>query len=493
LVSAQASVSLRSLPPIDLESLEPAVGKQLAGAIAAVSELTMSGGGGTAELGESFGELGQLFHAYQLNAAAIVAYDNAQRLLPADHRWPHLLARVLELEGRPEEATLAYRRAVELEPRDAAALVYLGDIALEGGENDVAGSWYSRALAIEPESSAALARLGQIASSERDFATAISHLEKALALAPEANRLHYQLAMAYRGLGDRKSAERHLALAGPVGVRPFDPVLEQLEARRTGERVHLLRGRAAFRAGRFTDAATEFTAAVAASPESVRARINLAAALAGAGDAASAESQLRETLRLDPGAATAHFNLGQLLLHRGDAVAARPHLAAAVAAQPGDAAAQLALADTLRRLGEDETALGHYRTAIALDGDDEEARLRYAATLIDLGRFDAARTALEEAVRALPRQGRLALALSRVLASSPRLDLRDGERALALALEVFRASPDSGTAAAVALALAELGRCEEAATWQLQALEMPATTASRQDLLRYESERPCRP
>ena len=49
--------------------------------------------------------------------------------------------------------------------------------------------------------------LGQIAMSRRDYAEAWDHFEKTLAQVPGANRVHYSLAMAYRGLGDAEKVK----------------------------------------------------------------------------------------------------------------------------------------------------------------------------------------------------------------------------------------------------------------------------------------------
>ena len=66
--------------------------------------------------------------------------------------------------------------------------------------------------------------------------------------APEANRLHHPLALAYRGLGDRAKAEEHLGKAGAVGLRPADPLLDEVAALRLGERVAIVKGKVAAQA-----------------------------------------------------------------------------------------------------------------------------------------------------------------------------------------------------------------------------------------------------
>src|SRR5215210_4357558 len=127
------------------------------------------------------------------------------------------------------------------------------------------------------------------------------------------------LSRAYRGLGQAEKATEHLGKVGTVGVRPDDPVLDSLESLRTGERARLESGKRAYNAGRLAEAAEEFRGALKARPESVEARINLAAALARQGDTGGAITNLREAVKLAPANPTARYNLG-LLLAAGGAI-----------------------------------------------------------------------------------------------------------------------------------------------------------------------------
>jgi tetratricopeptide (TPR) repeat protein len=120
---------------------------------------------------------------------------------------------------------------------------------------------------------------------------------------------------------------------------------------------------------------------------------------------------------------------------------------------------------------------------------------------VELGRYRQALHRLEEAHERIPNQGRIAHALAKLLAASPELELRDGKRALDLALRVFEASPTAGHAQTVASALAELGRCEQAAEWLGRALagaqaagqaESEWAQALRKRLARYQQGPPCR-
>ncbi len=478
----------------DLSGLESAVAEQLGEMQRLLAAQTANAG--------SYGDLGQAYLAYGFNDAAADCFQSASRLDPRSFRWPYLLGAAQQAAGRLDEAAAAFVQAMALTPDTAglaAASFHLGEIRLLQGRLDDAEAALRRALAFPPAAAVAHSMLGQVALARRDFRAATAHFEAALAAVPDASRLHVPLAMAYRGLGDRAKAEEQLTKAGTVGAARPDPLLDGVASLRVGERVAVMRGRVATQAGRYQDAALEFRRALAVRPESVEARVDLGSVLALAGDRSGAMEQLREALRLDPGNVTAHFDLGSLLADGGHPEDARAHLEAAVAARPDDAEARRLLAKTLRDSGQLSAALAQYRRAVELVPGDEAARLGEAETLVRLGRYAEARLRLDEALGQMPASGLLSFAQARLLAACPDPAQRDGPRAFALALAVWQAQATASHAETVALALAELGRCDEAATWQRTAagraqIESPARLGEIAGVLAgYEKGPPCRP
>lgn len=495
---APAPPELVPVPEPDLEGVEAEVVRQIR---AARAELAKSLGPEVAPevRSEAYGELGRVYHAYGLAEPAEAAYRDAHALAPGDFRWIYYLGYLLEGEGRFEEAARAYGQAVELRSHDLAALVHLGDVYLELADLDRARAAFERALSVAPGLAAAEAGLGQIALSKKDYQQAADHLEAALAAAPRANKLHYPLALAYRGLGRMDDARAQLAERGVVGIKPPDPLADQLQDLKKGERVQVLRGRLAYRAGHFEEAAESFRAAVEARPDSAAARINLGSALSRLGERAGAILQFRQALAVEPDNATAHFDLGLLLAQDGALDQAVEHLTAAARADPGDGEIHRSLGEALSRLGRSEEALGHFDRAVELAPFDATARVDQAEELLALGRFAEARDRLDEADALMPTDARVVTALVRLLAASPAYELRDGERALKLARELVQARPTAESAESLAMALAEVGRCDEAAGWQRRAIEVlrKAGDTSRLEameglLRRYVDDTPCR-
>lgn len=502
--AAADAVPLIPIPYPDLEALEPAVADQLASTQTALKSILEDPRADQASLWEVYGELGQAYQAYGLDEAAFACYRNAYRLKADDFRWPYLLGVLSQSAGNLDDADRYYWAALPVRPAYVPLRIHISEVYLAQNKLDLARFQIQEALVHDPQSQAARAVLAEIALAQGSYQEAIDLVEKILQEVPQANRYHHVLGMAYRGLGEMDKAKEHLAQRGMVGIQQPDPLLDSLADLKRGERVYLLRGRMAFNAGRYAEAAEAFATAVAAKPDSVRARINWASSLALAGDRPAAIAQFREALKLEPESPTAHYNLGSLLAREGEDAAAIEHLKAAVAANPGDGQAHFELARVLRRNQRLDEAQVHYMRAVELDPRSEPAALGAAGLLVDRQQYQAARQLIEKTLEQFPDRGLSSHALARLLAACPRLEVRDGERAYELAILVYNAQPTIRHAETVAMALAELERCDEAAEWQARALAAAgapeaaawppeAVAAIEATLARYQQQRPCRP
>ncbi len=484
----------------DLTELENDVRDQIKSQQDSLSATVKNSSSTETEFSTAYGLMGQTYHAYSLLPPARECYVNASRLAPKDFRWIYLLAKLDQQEGNVAEAIRRFQIAGSLRPEFVAVPVNLGNIYLELNRLEDAKTSFATALEIDKNSAAAYYGLGQVALSKRSYAEAINYFQKALELAPGANRIHYSLAMAYRGLRDPEKAKMHLAQQGPVGVRVADPLVDGLEQLVNGARVHLIRGKLAFEAKRYAEAADEFRQAVFANPASVPAHVNLGAALTQTGDLKGAMDQFETTLRIDPTNTTAHYNLGVLLARENKHQQAIVHLQAVSKINPNDFAARFLLAQQLVKATRLEEALDEFSRIAEANPDNEEALLERVRLLQWKNQHKEALAALENGYARYPQKTQTLAMLTNLLAASPQYELRDGARALKLAQSLYEATGSLPHGALIGFALAELGRCAEAADWQRKMIEA-ATQQRRDDLLtklradlqRYENVRPCRP
>ena len=271
------------------------------------------------------------------------------------------------------------------------------------------------------------------------------------------------------------------------------------------------------RVGRTTIAALMVALVVVNLPRSAptdghdfRAELNMSVGQSRArrGDSSQAESFLRRALDESPQYGAAAAALAGVLLHRGEIEPALELLGDTIRSTPPSVEARLVLADWYRRQGQPDEAASHFEAVLTLDDTSPDAHAGLADVLLSSDRaVDAIqhyRSALrfaevpgpielrlgdalvqtgayEEAIeryrRALWRVDADAETLNRVawlLATCPRIELRDCEQAIRLAEQVCRMT-DHGNAAALdtlAAAYAECGRFSEAVTWVKAAIDL---------------------
>ena len=485
--------------PPDATKLEPEVRDQLQMLQTSLSDLLKRPSVTQASLAEAYGTMGQIYHAYSLTLSARECYVNAGLLAPKDFRWIYLLAKIEEREDRVDAAIRQYDAARALRPEYVPVHVNLGNLYLQLNRLEEAVTSFDAALALDKTNAAALYGLAQVALSQRRYGDAVSFFEQALKRVPDANKIHYSLAMAYRGLGKLEQAKAHLAQQGKVGVRVNDPLVDQLPELVVGERVHLIRGRMAFDAKRFQDAATEFRKAIAKKPDSVSGHLNLGNSLVQTNDFPAAAVEFETVLRLDPENVNARFNLAVLLAKGNKHEEAIGHLQFLLKGSPDDLGARFFLAQEFLKLARPDEALMEFARVSQADPNNEEALLAEVKLLQQRNRYREALDRLKEGNAQYPQKTETTATLAYLLAGSPQYDLRDGARALDLAQKVFSETGLPQHGAVVALALAELGRCHEAADLQRKMIALAEqqqrtelAAKLRADLTRYNSGAPCR-
>lgn len=364
------------------------------------------------------------------------------------------------------------------------------------------------------------ARLGIQALKGGDAPRAVESLEEARRLDPESAWVRYNLAVAYRTAGRLDDAESELRQA--------------IELDPNYRNAHFNLGSQLADRGDFAGAARHFRSAMEIDPDDLDARLELAVALSRSDDLAGAHSTLESLVADAPTFAPARLALATLLAQMGrsaEAIAAADELLRLDATDSELTGAHL-LAGRLSEGVDAAAAEVHYRQALALSGSPL-ARFRLALSLGRQSRFDeaaqefdalveavpddpsyrvgqtmalllgesypAARQALESARARFPDNIDFVHTLARLLATSPDDSVRDGASALELARQAFEGRQSLDHAETLGMALAEIGRFEEAASWQRQVIVQreqqgpgPQLERSRGYLALYEGGQPVR-
>jgi tetratricopeptide (TPR) repeat protein len=214
------------------------------------------------------------------HAGAERAYRRGLELAPKDPEILNALGWTLFQDGRPVEAVAEYERAVQSDPRHAKAHNNMALALVELGRLPEAASHFKTSLEIEPRAEIfsdygfTMARMGNPKE-------AVAAYVKALELDPSSASAHFNLAVVFVHAGKYPEAEAHYrkALAGKPSAEAHNGL-----------------GYALSRQDRADEAIQEFRTAIEADASYTPAYNNLAEALAGQGKFEEAEDAYERSL-----------------------------------------------------------------------------------------------------------------------------------------------------------------------------------------------------
>ena len=188
-------------------------------------------------------------HAY--SDLALRSSQDLMREAPFSYQVHQLNAEALETQGKWEEAAAEYRKILEVNPMLPGIHARLGRVLLSGQQPTAeavaqAKKNFEDELSIDPNNAGAEYVLAELAKDDNDFSTAIRHYTRATKidtgfaeayfglgsalvatkqfadaiaplemyekLAPDSPSGHFQLALAYNGVGRKEDANREAAL-----------------------------------------------------------------------------------------------------------------------------------------------------------------------------------------------------------------------------------------------------------------------------------------
>jgi len=167
------------------------------------------------------------FQVHELNAEALEMqnkWDEAaaeyRKILAGNPKLPGIharLGRVLLSKPQPspedvEQAKANFEEELRIDPKNAVAEFVLGQIAANANDWPTAIQHLTRATQLDTGFTEAYLGLGAVLNSAKQFADAIPPLETYVKMAPASPAGHYQLALAYAGVGRRADSNREAAL-----------------------------------------------------------------------------------------------------------------------------------------------------------------------------------------------------------------------------------------------------------------------------------------
>jgi tetratricopeptide (TPR) repeat protein len=474
---------------------------------------------------------------HEFLSEAITAYETAARLDPSDFHWPYQVAARLSAE-EPMVSLEYFERALRARDDYAPLHVRYGGILAQMGKTDAALTSYRRAVELDRRNAFAHAGLGKCLLDVGDQEQAKLHLYRAIRLNPRCRPALSATADYWRRAGDLDEAGVFAArAAGVADIAAPDPVLTAVERMGVSTTAVLTRADALVYAGRtaearwevrklvednpdsshgrralgklyveeknYDQAVEQFRAALEVAPEFAPARLDLAHALTQMTRFDDARQEYETVLAANQASAEAHRGRAVCLAAKGNVPEAVESFRRAVELDPEDRQTRIGYGKALYYAGDDKAALeilrpeanaagdkldriaveaiGFTGLALGRQGRHEEAvellerattaapaqanlRLGWAGALVGLGRDAEAVKVLQQGLDLNPRAGRIALQLVLLLSTSSQDAVRDGQRAVRLGEQWVRSTQGRRAAVLDALACgyAEVGRYTDA-------------------------------
>jgi tetratricopeptide (TPR) repeat protein len=266
-----------------------------------------------------------------------------------EQQRPSILADILRLEGKRDEAFAEDRKAIQINPSDAFAHDGLG-IDLDGmGKRNEATAEYRESLRLDPHNASAHNGLGIILQEEGKRDEAIAEFRNGIRLDPHYAPPHYNLGNLLRDEGKRDEA-----------IAEYHETL-RLETRHAPVYNNL--GAVLYEEGKRDEATAEFREAIRLDPHYAVPHHNLGIVLRDKGRRDEATAEFRDAIRLDPHYAPAHYNLGNTLMDEGKRDEAIAEFRETVRLAPYYAPTHNKLGILLDEEGKHDEALVEYREA----------------------------------------------------------------------------------------------------------------------------------
>lgn len=273
--------------------------------------------------------------------------------------------RVLVVNEEREKALPLGKTLLAKLPHDFNVLYLNGVLEREGGDYAAARDHLEEAVQLNPNHPDCRYNLGVVLARLNQSTQARDQFEKALALGWIGPEIHYELASAYRALGDTDLAARQMKLYQQENHAREQRAVAASKAAQADQEM---------RSGNPKLAALHYREATEATPRNLLLSYKLALALDATGDTSEERSVLEKAAAIDPKYAPIQKQLGLVTAKSGDQAAAEQHFRLAVQADPNDTEAWISLATSLASETKIPEAKEAVNTALRLDPANAQAK-----------------------------------------------------------------------------------------------------------------------
>lgn len=312
--------------------------------------------------------------------------DKAAAIDSQAHRTLAGRSACLEKSERFEEAEALWMDVIKKDSTNSGAQDGLGDLYARRGDHVRAAEYYRRAAELDPDNAESWANLANSLLQQRKVDEAIKAFRATLKIAPHLTQMRLRLASILMQQG-----------------KPGEAVVELQQAAK-------------------------------ADPKNPSVHYDLGVALLQSQNSDAAATAFQETLRINPSHGDALVNLGIALMNTGQTQAGLDALNRATAIEAVAGAAHFNLAIAADRMGNATGAMDHLRKAADLKPLYLPAAEEYARRCVREGNYAEARRVFEASIAIAPDNLKLVNSLAMLLSTCPDGNVRDGNRAVELAM-----------------------------------------------------------
>jgi tetratricopeptide (TPR) repeat protein len=348
----------------------------------------------------AWGHLGMVLFAQDMYADSIAFLAEAERLDPADARWPYFRGLAVILD-RPEEGIVVLERAAALPPRASSMKLRLAEEYVKLDRIDEADVLFEELLSEQPDDARALLGRGQVLSRRGRWQEAVAPLSQAAAQPTARRSARIALAEAYARLGNAAAAEaeRQRAAESRFDLPWPDPAIAEARELRTGLLPRIVEAARLRDNDQLDEAAALLDRVLSDHPRSDEAHLGLARVLIRKERFDEADVELRRAVALNPDLVDGHFLLGGIQMQRKSYATAERSYLRAIALKPTYGVAHYNLGECRLKQGNKPGAVSAFRDAVRSRPDLAAAHLELGALLLDDGQFEEAVLHLDQAVR----------------------------------------------------------------------------------------------
>jgi tetratricopeptide (TPR) repeat protein len=155
--------------------------------------------------------MGEALAGQERTADAIAEFQAAVKAAPREPNIHFGLGYLYRKSQQYEEAKAAFEAEYAIDPGNALALAYVGDIELKMNHPERALELLKKALQQKDDLRIAYVDMGAIYSDRKEYDAAVAAYRKAIKLEPDQPDMHFRLGHVYQAMGNMPAAETEYA------------------------------------------------------------------------------------------------------------------------------------------------------------------------------------------------------------------------------------------------------------------------------------------